>query len=321
MKLGIIFAAIALVALAVLAVTGSRSIGQSPGQSSNTFRVAQASNPSKLSVAIYTPTILFANSAARLSYVQGMAKAIAANTGVRVTGLSFTTLSKLVSARPDFAVVDAQCYASNMNWRLLANSRVSGRTSRPWALYSRLGSRMTDLRGKKLAFVKMGCNDNKFIENAMLESEIDSRYFAKLVGKSNLSGAVAEVATYRGAHAVFAPAGTHKGLTKVFDTGTVPTPAFVQLNTRLPERLAKQVKQAVVGYGASSAIDGWTSANDRSYRALRSKLSKRVKRGLFANPSPVRIDPEEVLVEPKTLGDIAMPEIEQNFERPPERQE
>ena len=320
MKLGIIFAAFASVALAVLVVTGSRSIGQSPGAAT---RVAQAgsSGPAKLTVAIYTPTIQFANSAARLSYVQGMAKAIAANTGIRVEGLSFTTLSKLIAAKPDFAIIDAQCYANNMNWRLLANARVNGRTSRSWALYSRLGSQLADLRSKKLAFVKTGCGDTRFIENAMLESELDSGFFSDLVGKSNLSGAVAEVATYRGAHAVFAPSGSQKGLTKVFDSGAVPTPAFVQLDVKLSEAIAKKVKDAVVGYGASSAIDGWSADNDRAYRALRTRMGKRVKRGLFADPEPVRIDPKEVLVEPKTLDSIAMPELEQNFERPPERQE
>lgn len=300
--------AVAVVALSVVVATATRSDGQS-------------GSDSKLTVAIYTPTVQFANSAGRLSYVQGIAKAIGTNTGRRAEGLSFTSLSKLLSAKPDFAIIDAQCYASNMGWKLLASGRIGSGTSRPWALYSRLGSSLDDLRGKQLAYVKMGCNDNGYINNVMLESEVSGKFFGKRVGKTDLAGAVAEVATYKGAHAVFAPVGGRKGLTKVFDVGSIPGPAFVQLNSRLSGELADKVRRAVVGYGGSSAIDGWTGASDRPYRALRSSMGKRVKRGLFAAPEPVRIDPGEVLVEPGSLRDVSLPEIQQNFEKPPERQE
>ena len=37
---------------------------------------------------------------------------------------------------------------------------------------------MQALRGKKLAFVATGCGDNAFIDNAMLESEVDATFFA-----------------------------------------------------------------------------------------------------------------------------------------------
>ena len=308
------YAIIATIALSLLgmALTLGRSDGQSGGRSSESNRIT---------IAIYTPTIQFANSAARLSYVQGVAKAIGSNAGVRVDGLSFTSLRQLLDAKPDFAIVDAQCVAAQPSWRFLAAAVIDGRTNRAWGLYSKLGTSLSSLQGKKLAYVQMGCNDSGFVDNAMLESELDSKFFADRVGKSDLVGAVAEVATYQGAQAVFAPAGAQRGLTKVFDTGVIPNPAFVQLDTKLAKDLVERVRQAVIGYGGSSAIDGWTAGTDRPYRALRSSMGKRVKRGIFASPDPVRIDPGEILVEPSTLDDVALPEIDQNFEKPPERQE
>ncbi len=300
--------AIAAIALSAVLISASRS-------------ESQAYNVDKLTIAIYTPTVQFDNSAARLAYVQGIAKSVGANTGVRVNGLSFTSLGKLVSAKPDFAIVDAQCYASNMGWNLLASARIGGRTSRAWGLYSRSSSNLGRLKGKKLAYVKMGCNDSGFVDNAMLESEIGSKFFGKRIGKTDLAGAVAEVATYKGAQAVFAPTGSQKGLSKMFDTGSIPNPAFVQLNSRLPKGLVAKVRKSVVGYGGSSAIAGWAAGNDRPYRDLRRRMAKRVKRGLFASPDPVRINPSDVLVEPSTMTETALPEIEQNFEKPPERQE
>ncbi|MEM9490177.1 MAG: hypothetical protein AAGC55_13600 [Myxococcota bacterium] len=263
----------------------------------------------------------FPNSAARLSYVQGLAKAISANAGVRVEGLSFTNMAKLSRSRADFAIIDAQCYATKLNWPILASARIGGSTSRSWALYSRLGSKLSDLRDKKLAYVRTGCNDSDFIDNAMFESEVDGRFFAARVNKTDLNGAVAEVATYRGAHAVFAPRGSQKGLSKVFDTGPVPNPAFVQLNSRLSDQLVAAVRKAVVGYGGAGAIEGWARGDDQPYRALRGRMGKRVKRAIFASPEPVGIDSQAVLEEPSTLGEIAFPQLRQNFEKPPERQE
>src|SRR2546425_943294 len=85
----------------------------------------------------------------------------------------------------------------------------------------------------RLAFVQTGCNDAGFIDNAMLESEVDANFFGGRAGEKDLTAAIADVASYKTAQAVFAPVGAPKGLTKVFDTGTVPNPAFVELSGKL----------------------------------------------------------------------------------------
>jgi hypothetical protein len=58
----------------------------------------------------------------------------------------------------------------------------------------------------------------------MLDSEVDPAFFAGRVGKPDITAAVAEVASYKGAAAVFAPVGSQKGLTKLFDTGSGAQP-------------------------------------------------------------------------------------------------
>ena len=192
---------------------------------------SQPAPPTKLTIGIYAPSVEFGTAQQRLTYVQSLAKAIETNTGIKTEAQSFASLGALKSGKVDFAIVDGQCYAANLGWKLLANAEVGGGTTRTWALYASGASDMQGLRGKKLAFIQMGCNDKAFVDNAMLETEIDDTFFASRVGKPDLSAAVAEVASLKGAQAVFAPAGAQKGLTKVFDTGAVPNPAFVQLNT------------------------------------------------------------------------------------------
>ena len=209
-----------------------------------------------LTVGIYAPSVEFANAQARLQYVQGLAKAIESATGVKTSAQAFASLSALRKGGVDYAIVDGQCYATNQSWKLVANANIGGGTTRNWALYSSVGSDMKSLEGKKLAFVQTGCNDNGFIDNAMLESEVSSGFFAGRVGKPDITAAVAEVVSYKGAQAVFAPVGSQKGLTKVFDTGAVPNPAFVQLNTKVPSATASKVESAVTGFGGGGRPSG-----------------------------------------------------------------
>lgn len=277
------------------------------------------SSPSSLTIGIYAPTVEFGTSQQRLQYVQGLAKAIESQTGVNTTAQSYTSLSALKRAGVDFAIVDGQCYATNQSWKLLATAQVDGGTSRSWALYSSVGGEMQALRGKKLAYVQTGCRDNDFIDHAMLESEVDASFFSGRVGKPDLTAAVAEVKSYKGAQAVFAPSGASKGLTKVFDTGSVPNPAFVQINGKLSSSITSKVQNAVTGYGGGGAISGWTNGNRGLYTGLSGRMGRSVKRGVFAPPEPVRFDAKDVLIDPPTLDDTENTPVDQHFDRPRER--
>jgi len=283
-------------------------------------RTQAAGTPSALSIGIYTPTVEFKDAASRLQYVQRLAKAIEAATGASVNGKSYSSLGALKKAKPDFAIIDAQCYASNSKWELLANGEVDGKGSRSWALFSRVGGGMPGLKGQKLAYVQMGCRDNDFIFNAMLESEVPQGHFSGRVGKQSLQGAVAQVASFKGAAAVFAPTDSGKGLTKVFDTGAVPGPAFVQMNGKLNSTVVAKVKKAVVGYGGGGAISGWGGANKKPYSSLQSRMGKRVKRPVFATPLVVRLGATNVIKTPGTLSETALTDVKQHFEEPPARQ-
>lgn len=282
---------------------------------------AQPAAPTKLTIGIYAPSVEFGTAQVRLQYAQSLAKAIQTQTGIDTEAKSFAQFAQLKGSGVDFAVVDGLCYATNLGWPLLATAQVGGGTTRGWALYADGQTDMQALRGKKLAYIQTGCNDNGFIDNAMLDSEADPGFFAGRVGKPDLTAAVAEVASYKGAAAVFAPVGSQKSLTKVFDTGAVPNPGFVQLNSKLPSATVDKVAAAVVGFGGGGAIAGWTGPQKGLYQGLAGAMGRSVKRGVFASPEPVRPDSKDVLIEPTTLGDTATTSVRQHFERPPERME
>jgi len=281
-----------------------------------------ANAPSSLRIGIYSPTVQFPTSGARMSYMRTLGSAIQTRTGIKVNVASYSSLGALRGARPDFAIVEGRCYAVNRRiGSLLATARVGGGTTRTWALYSRLGNKLQSLKGRRLAVIGMGCNETAFVTNAMAASEISRRYFSSIVRKPSLTAAVADVATYKGAEAVFAPVGTQKGLTKVFTSGQVPNPAFVQMNRGLPKAVANKVRSAVLSFGASGAIGGWSAGRSGIYSSLAGRMGTRTYRGVFARPTPARVNVGDIVNKPKTLGDTKLTEVDQHFSNPPARQQ
>jgi hypothetical protein len=277
---------------------------------------ATAHADDKITIGIYAPTVEFGTAQARLAYVQGLAKAIEQNTGLKTEAQSYASIAALEKDKVDFAIIDGPCYAVHLGWRLLANANIGGATTRTWGLFSAAGDTMQALRGKKLVYVQSGCNDAGFIDNAMLESEVDPTFFGAKVPAQDLTGAVATVTSYRTAQAVFAPVGAAKGLTKVFETGAVPNPAFVAIADKVPSSVADKVAAAVVSYGGGGAISGWTRPSREPYQSLASRLGKVVKQGVLASPDPVRIDGKDVLSDPSTLKDAADVPVRLHFVRP-----
>src|SRR5262249_43955879 len=161
------------------------------------------------------PSVEFGTAQARLAYVQGLAKAIEQSTGIKTEAQSYASLPALRKDNVEFAIVDGACYATNLGWKLVANASIGGGTTRAWALFSSAGDTMQGLKGKKLAFVQTGCNDAGFIDNAMLESEVDATFFGGRAAEKDLTAAIADVTSYKTAQAVFAPIGSVKGLAKI----------------------------------------------------------------------------------------------------------
>lgn len=252
----------------------------------------------QLTVAMYAPAAAFADSSARVAYIQGLAKAIQQKTGQATTGKIFVRLGDLLAAKPDFAIIDGQCLAAHAPGPILASAVGGGDTQQGWGLYTRGGETLATLKGKKLVTVKTGCRDTDFLDNAMLESEVKTAsYFGSLVEKPDVAGAVATVRDYKAADAVFAPAGQARGLTKVYDAGAVPNAGFVALKT-FPAATQDAVRDAVLAYGAGGGIDGWRAAAQASYAGLGARMGARSRRPVFAVPDVVRLDDQDVLVLP-----------------------
>jgi len=277
---------------------------------------AFAQSADRLAVGIYAPSVEFGTAQARLTYVQGLAKAIGTSTGLRVEAQSYASLAALKKDNVDFAIIEGQCVATNLGWKLVATANIGG-TSRPWALFTSGAADLPGLKGKKLAVINTGCNDAGFVDNAMLEGEVDPSHFGARVGKLDLNAAVAEVASYKTAQAVFAPTSAGKGLTKLFDTGSVPNPAFVVVGAKLGAGQMEKVSAAVLGYSGGAGISGWVKPERNAYATFAARLSRVTKAGVLVAPELVRLDAKEVIAEPATLNDTATIDARHHFVRSP----
>jgi hypothetical protein len=270
--------------------------------------------PKQLTIGIFAPSVPFETAQQRLVYVQNLAKAIEQQTGVKTTAQPYANLAALKKANVDFAIVEGVCVATN-SWKVLANANIGGSTSRSWALFASGAANMQQLKGKKLAYMQTGCADAGFIDNAMLDSEVDQRFWGARVGERDINAAVAAVSSYKTAQAVFAPITAVKGLTKLFDTGNVPNPAFVTINTSVGASIEAKVASAVQSYGAQGAISGWAAPNQGPYGALRGALQPVRKQGVFAPAESVRLDSKQILNDPSTLKDSDHVAVRRHFMR------
>ncbi len=276
--------------------------------------LALAQSGESLTVGLYAPSAAFADSSARLAYVQGIARAIGQKTGAQVSGKAYVRLGDLLAAKPDLAIIDGQCLAARPTGTLLATAVIGGDASQPWGLYTRGGDSLASLKGKKLAFVRTGCRDTDFLDNAMLDGEVKTAaFFGALVDKPDVTAAVLTVRDYKAADAVFAPAAQARGLARTYDAGPVPNPGFVALRS-FPAPLLEQVKDAVLGYGGGGGIDGWRGAAASAYTTLGGRLGTRAKKLVFAPPEVVRIDDQDILLLPPMRFEQAT--VKQHFWEP-----
>ncbi len=268
----------------------------------------------QLTVAMYAPAAPFADSSARLAYMQGLAKAIQQKLNVPTSGKIYVRLADLMASKPDFAIIDGQCLAARSPGPILAAAVSGGDVNQPWALFARGNESLASLKGKKLVYVHTGCRDAEFLDNAMLDGELKTQsYFGAVIEKPDLGGALATVRDYKAAEAVFAPTAQARGLSKVYDAGQVPNAGFVALRA-FPNATMEAVRDAVLGYGGGGGIDGWRAAAQTSYTGLGGRMAARIKRPVFATPDVVRLDDQDVMVLPQWRWEQAT--VKQHFWEP-----
>jgi len=262
------------------------------------FLAAGAFAEEKVTIAIYAPNAPFESGDARYSFVSRLAQQVTSVAGVQAEPKAFVRAGDFEAAikknQIDFAVVDGVYLAERgVPFTILAAASAGGDTSAHWSLYSTESGGVLELRGKKLALAATGSKDAQFVDNALLEGELQ-KLFASRVNAPDIASAVAAVSLKK-AECVFAPDALGKGLRKVFDAGRVPNPAFVAVKT-LPPALVEKVRRAVMAHTASGAFDGWRAGSPDPYKVLGGRMAARARRPVMAEPQAVPVETGDALV-------------------------
>jgi ABC-type amino acid transport substrate-binding protein len=276
-----------------------------------------ASAQQKITIAIFAPNAPFDSGADRFAFVTRLAQQVTSAAGVPAEGKAFARAGDLETAiknkQVDFAVVDGVYLAERgVPYQVLATATSGGETAPHWSLFSSTAASVQELQGKKLSVANSGPRDAQFIENALLDGELQiAKFFSGRAGSPDISSAVAAVSLKK-ADAVFAPDGQGKGLKKIFDAGRVPNPAFCEVASGLAADLVAKVKSAVLSHGAAGpALDGWRAGGGEPYRALAARMGGRSRRPVMAEPEVLRLEDQDVLVPPSI--EPALPELKSQF--------
>lgn len=264
--------------------------------------------PKPHTLAIYAPNAPFDSGADRFAFANRIAQSLTSSTGVQFQAKAYAKSGDLEMAiknkQVDIAIIDG-VYLSQRGvpYPVIATATAGGDTSLRWWLLSNNATSVQELQGKVLSLASTGPRDAAFLENALLDGELQvGRFFSNRVAAPDIASAVAAVQLKK-ADAVFAPETVKRDLKKVFDAGKVPNPALCDLG--LPADVLAKVKGAIGSLGGGP-FDGWRAGAD-PHRGFSGKMGARSRRPVMVEPEVVKIEDPDLLIVPAmepALADI-----------------
>ncbi|MGM0574482.1 MAG: hypothetical protein ACQEXJ_01940 [Myxococcota bacterium] len=292
--------------------------------------VAGAAEPREIVVGVFLPHAAFDDNAARSTYAERVARAVAEATGEGWTarGRAFARRTDLVAflkaGRLDLLVADP-LFQHGRPGRVLAHAVDDrGRPGTPDALYASPGTPDAGaLRSATVSVVDAGDDDARFHAAAALRGELEpGRWFGRLRPAKDVEAALGAVKA-RAAAAAFAPLDhpAAEGLEPVLAGGARPLAVLVgglDSDTPLPgevERAAARV--LVAGAGRGGGIASWrTGAGDVMARVGERRLDVTAAEPILAPPRradvplpALRLEAEGSLPAPDVRGVAVRPAL------------
>ena len=180
-----------------------------------TVLAATLSAAPALTVGFFDPYVPFSSPLERAAFAEKLAVALSEKSNREVRGAAYSKANDLIrdlaSRKVQVAFVNPQFLSAQTNKAEVKPVLVGthkGSEMCPYALYASRRSRAKNLRqlkGRRLAIIKTGESDERFIYNAVLQGELRNRkFFRKIVAVPDLAGAVGTLKFGR-AEAFFGP--------------------------------------------------------------------------------------------------------------------
>lgn len=254
-------------------------------------------------VAIFAPSLDFADGAARNAFVSKIAKSLSDQTGMNWTASAFARASDFEAARAsvDLAILDADYFSGKSGTlKPVAMLSSNGSTSRRMKVIAKRGSsdKLFHYRGKRLALVSSSSLVRAFFTSNVLGHEISvENYFASVEDARDLRSAMNALELGK-ADLTMTFEGNESGFTTVYTSPAVALPVIAMNVSKFSSADAEKVKQAVLQVKVSSSIINGVSA----YSATDASAFKRIAGEKKVNYLEYQLmEPENVTIPIKPL--------------------
>lgn len=254
-------------------------------------------------VAIFAPSLDFADGAARNAFVSKIAKSLSDQTGMNWTASAFARASDFEAARAsvDLAILDADYFSGKSGTlKPVAMLSSNGSTSRRMKVIAKRGSsdKLFHYRGKRLTLVSSSSLVRAFFTSNVLGHEISvENYFASVEDARDLRSAMNALELGK-ADLTMTFEGNESGFTTVYTSPAVALPVIAMNVSKFSSADAEKVKQAVLQVKVSSSIINGVSA----YSATDASAFKRIAGEKKVNYLEYQLmEPENVTIPIKPL--------------------
>ncbi|MBQ1267834.1 MAG: hypothetical protein IIY06_13980 [Proteobacteria bacterium] len=254
-------------------------------------------------VAIFAPSLDFADGGARNAFVSKIAKSLSDQTGMTWTASAFARASDFESARSsvDLAILDADYFSGKSgSLKPIAMLSSNGSTSRRLKVIAKRGSsdKLFNYRGKRLTLVSSSSLVKSFFTSNVLGNEISvDKYFGSVDEARDLRSAINALELGK-ADLTMTFEGYESGFTTVYTSPAVALPVIAMNVSKFSSADAERVKQAVLEIKPSSSIVNGIAA----YSATDASAFKRIAGEKKENNLEYQVmDPENISIPVKAI--------------------
>jgi len=242
-----------------------------------------------ITVGVFAPTEPFPSTAARVDLATKLGEHIGKVLGATGNGKVYARAGDFAAAvrKGDVAIalVDAAYLAAaGGNYTVVAAAVRNGETTHGWQLVARAGTKLADLKGKRVLVPSIGGRESELALAVLLGGEVARDYF-KIETAPDASSAAAAVGLGK-ADAAIVPAGiaTPAGAAIVLALPALPGPVLVAYGSPTHERLSA-LSNAAASFRGDATIDGFRGGDPEAIRAVARRFTVSPKRGPLAIPA------------------------------------
>jgi hypothetical protein len=252
-----------------------------------TFAPAAADN---VTVGVFAPSAPFPSTTARVELASRLGDHLGKALGGTGTGRVFARAGDFAAAVKSgdikIALVDAAYLAGQGGYTVIAGATLrGGDTSQVWQLVAKGGSKISDLKGKRVIVPTNGGRETDFVLNVMLGGEVARDHFAKIEAAPDTASAMAALGLGRADVAVV-PAGADlpAGASVVLTLPAIAGPVLVTYGT-VSAQQRQTLASAAASFRGDGTVGGFRADGGDGVRIVARRYGVAQKRGVFAVPA------------------------------------